>query len=226
MRFDDYIEQPKHDGYRGVHLVYRYHNTLARNEKAAQYEGLLLELQLRTRLQHTWATAVETMGTFRNESLKTRRGNEDWLEFFALTSSSFAYLENSPPLAKYSKYDLRQTFEKMRKLDKENRILEQMKGYSLAARVIHERKGTGGFYHLITLNTADHTVHLRSFAKSELALASKAYEAVEVSAAKGEPLESVLVSVGRLKSLRQAYPNYFLDIGTFVDNIEVIYSEI
>lgn len=226
VRFNDYIQNPKTDGYRGIHLVYRYHNTLARNKKAAQYEGLLLELQLRTKLQHTWATAVETMGTFRNESLKTRRGNADWLEFFALTSSSFAHLEQTPALAKYSSFNLRETFEKMRELDKKNRILEQMQGYSFAAKVIHDRKGSGGFYNLITLNTADHTVRLQSFAKGELADASNAYEAVEARAAKGEPLESVLVSVGRLRSLRQAYPNYFLDIGTFAENIEIIYSEL
>jgi len=61
-RENDYILDPKTDGYRGVHLVYKYNNTLARNGLAAQYKGLAIELQIRTKLQHTWATAVETMG--------------------------------------------------------------------------------------------------------------------------------------------------------------------
>ena len=39
----DYIDNPKPDGYRSVHLVYRY-----ANERAPEYNGLLLELQLRT----------------------------------------------------------------------------------------------------------------------------------------------------------------------------------
>jgi len=55
----DYVAEPKTDGYRGIHLIYRY-----RNLKEPSYNGLLLELQLRTKLQHAWATAVETMGTF------------------------------------------------------------------------------------------------------------------------------------------------------------------
>ncbi len=45
---------------------------------------LLIELQLRTRLQHEWATAVETMGTFLQSSLKSSQGPEEWLDFFSL----------------------------------------------------------------------------------------------------------------------------------------------
>lgn len=74
IRGDDYISYPKDDGYRGVHLVYRYNNTLARNGSTEQYTGLLVELQLRTKLQHTWATAVETMGTFKGKSFKSHEG--------------------------------------------------------------------------------------------------------------------------------------------------------
>ena len=44
----DYISYPKESGYRSLHLVYRY-----RNDKLTDYNGLLLELQIRTQLQHT-----------------------------------------------------------------------------------------------------------------------------------------------------------------------------
>lgn len=225
VRFDDYIAAPKDDGYRGVHLVFRYRNTLSRNNKAASYDGLLIELQLRTKLQHTWSTAVETMGTFKNQAFKSNSGNKDWLEFFALTSSSFAYLESTPPLARYEKLALMDTFKKMQKLDKKNRIIEQVRGYSLAANVIHTNNITG-YYNLITLDTQNHSIKITSFAKDDLAKASYAYQAVEERAAKGELIESVLVSAGRLKSLRLAYPNYFLDIGSFLEKIDVIYGEI
>lgn len=72
----DYINSPKSDGYRSIHLVYRYEN-----DRAPQYNGLLLELQLRTRLQHAWATAVETMGTFLGQALKSGQGEREWREF-------------------------------------------------------------------------------------------------------------------------------------------------
>jgi putative GTP pyrophosphokinase len=72
----DYIKYPKDDGYRGIHLIYRYNNTQARNGKANAYKGLKVEIQIRTILQHAWATAVETIGTLRNESLKSQIGDE------------------------------------------------------------------------------------------------------------------------------------------------------
>src|SRR5207245_5775536 len=43
----DYITEPKSDGYRSVHLVFRY-----KNERAPAYDGLSIELQIRTKLQH------------------------------------------------------------------------------------------------------------------------------------------------------------------------------
>ena len=55
----DYIRNPKPSGYRGIHLVYRY-----QSDRSKVYNGLQIELQLRTRTQHAWATAVETVGTF------------------------------------------------------------------------------------------------------------------------------------------------------------------
>jgi putative GTP pyrophosphokinase len=57
----DYIQNPRdEDGYRSLHLIYQYVN-----KKNPDYDGLKLELQIRTKLQHTWATAVETMNISR-----------------------------------------------------------------------------------------------------------------------------------------------------------------
>jgi putative GTP pyrophosphokinase len=56
IRQDDYIKNPKKSGYRSLHLVYKY-----KNKYRTDYDGLQVEIQLRTELQHIWATAVETM---------------------------------------------------------------------------------------------------------------------------------------------------------------------
>jgi len=200
----DYILDPKPDGYRGIHLVFRYNNTLARNGIAAEYNGLLIELQLRTKLQHNWATAVETVGVFRQEALKSGKGSADWLEFFTLTSSAFAHLENSPPVTKHAKLTAVQVFKKLTKLAKSLNLLEQLAGISVAANAIHDNK-VNGYYHLIILNPREHTVNITSFSKNKLSAAAKAYETAELKAANGEQIEPVLVSVGRLKSLKQAY---------------------
>ena len=58
-RVHDYISETKESGYRGVHIIYKYHSP-----EKPQYDGLYVEIQLRTRLQHLWATAVETVDFF------------------------------------------------------------------------------------------------------------------------------------------------------------------
>lgn len=221
VRLDDYIQDPKSDGYRGVHLVYKYNNTLARNTDADQYKGLLIELQLRTKLQHTWATAVETMGTFRGEALKSRKGSKEWLEFFALTSSAFAYVERTPLIPGHEKLSPEETYKAVAEAEKKLNVLEQIRGMATAARVIHERS-IGGYYHLIILNSQTNTIRIASFPQDALEEASKAYTEEEAKATAGEKIEPVLVSVGRLKSLKAAYPNYFLDVRDFIDKVEAI----
>ena len=56
LRLDDYLDAPKSSGYRGIHLIYRYFS-----DRTETYNGLQIEIQVRTPLQHSWATAVETV---------------------------------------------------------------------------------------------------------------------------------------------------------------------
>lgn len=48
----DYIAEPKPDGYRGIHQVFKY-STIQHEE----LEGIQIEVQIRTKFQHYWATA-------------------------------------------------------------------------------------------------------------------------------------------------------------------------
>ena len=87
----DYIAIPKPDtGYRGVHVIYRY-----KSDKKTDYNGLQIEIQLRTKLQHLWATAVETIGVFTRNGLKFNQGSEQWLWFFKVVSALFSIEEKS-----------------------------------------------------------------------------------------------------------------------------------
>ena len=92
---DDYIAQPRASGYRGIHLVSRFRPG---GEEQAVYEGMRIEIQLRSRMQHVWATAVETVGTFSGQALKSSVGDERWLRLFALMGSEMAFAEGCPPV--------------------------------------------------------------------------------------------------------------------------------
>lgn len=218
----DYIESPKPDGYRGIHLIYRYNNTLARNDVAKLYEGLLVEIQLRTKEQHHWATAVETMGLILDQPFKTRGGAKDWHEFFALMSSAIAIVEETNVLEAHQDLEPHEIYGRIKAIDAEIRARDAMRGYTYAANII--QRNDIGFYNIIILDTKNKQVSIRGYAKDDYKKAVRDYAIGEQKS--DEFTDLVLVSAGRLKSLQLAYPNYFLDISTFLERVKIVIEEI
>ena len=208
----DYIKSPRdEDGYRSLHLIYRY-----RNERVPQYDGLRLELQIRTKIQHAWATAVETMGTFLGQALKSRQGDREWLEFFAITSAAFAHLEQSPLIPRFGHLSRKETSSAVAEAEANLEAFDKMNALSVAGEMMVKHTRQKWAYHLIELNSLEKTVKLTAYDRDSLDKALKDYAKVEEEAAKGKKIEPVLVSAGPIDKLRQAYPNFFLDITEFI----------
>ena len=83
----NYISFPKKYGYRGIHDVYEY---ASRSSQGADWRGLLIEIQYRTLLQHSWATAVEVAGLLTHNNPKYGQGAPEFVEFFAVASEILA----------------------------------------------------------------------------------------------------------------------------------------
>lgn len=62
----------------------------------AVHDGRRFEVQIRTQLQHAWATTVEAVGLFRGEQLKNHQGSAECLRFFELISGELAEAESCP----------------------------------------------------------------------------------------------------------------------------------
>lgn len=209
---DDYIANPKKSGYRGVHLIYRYHSS-----KNELYNGLKIEIQLRSKLQHAWATAVETVGTFVRQALKSSMGEQEWLRFFALMGSAIALREHTPmvPNTPENPQDLiSELRDYVQRLD----IVTRLRAYGTALLTLNQPGATvDAKYFLLELDPVAKQLSVTGFKANELDRASKQYLAAERSVNRQPGADAVLVSVDSLASLRRAYPNYFLDTSLFVD---------
>jgi len=216
----DYIKNPKPSGYRSIHLVYKY-----KNPRVPEYDGLFVELQIRTCLQHYWATAVETMGTYLEHSLKSSEGPKKWLDFFSLTGSAFAHMEKTPPVPGYEDLTDLQTYHKVHNAIKSLNIFNRLSAFTIATKhVISDKKR--GAYHLLILDLEKKIVRIHSYPKSDLKNANKQYITEEHKANQNEALQVVLVSTGSIENLKKAYPNYFLDTRKFIEQLKKIVKKV
>jgi hypothetical protein len=216
----DYIKDPRNeDVYRSLHLIYKY-----KNKQAPSYDGLRVELQIRTKLQHIWASAVETMGTFLGQALKSRQGDREWLDFFTLVSSAFALEERCAPVPRFSHLSKKESTIAVAQAEVDLQALEMMRGISVAGDSIVS-SGKGWSYHLIVLDSLNHTVKIRPYDRDNFAKAVADYNEIESDVLQGQKIEPVLVSAGPIDNLRRAYPNFFLDINEFTKNVSDLIAE-
>jgi len=212
----DYIANPAYSGYRSVHLIFQYVNP-----KIEESNGLKIELQIRTKLQHTWATAVETVGTFLNYSLKSSQGPEEWLEYFKIVSAGFAKLENCPVYSEFQELSDKDLFGKIVDKTIELEVRSKLRGFTVAADKINQSK-IRSKYNLITLNLDKKVLNIKSYFTRQLNQANLDYTNIEREINNGANIQAVLVSTGSIDSLRKTYPNYFLDTQEFLSKLDQI----
>jgi Region found in RelA / SpoT proteins len=209
---DNYIEYPKASGYRGIHLIFKY-QSLAPN--CSVFNGHKIEIQLRSRIQHYWATAVETASSFLGESLKSDEGDERWLRFFALASSRLAFIEHSE-IVPNTPIDTDELLDELYKLWTELDVETFLSG----CRVVTEKSGDGRYQKshtfLLQLDSAEKVVYIYGYQKPELKRATEDYLAMEKEYANQPKMQVVLVEVDSLAKLKSAYPNYYADTGQFL----------
>ncbi len=204
----DYMREPRSSGYRSRHLVYTY-----KSRADASWDGLKIELQIRTRAQHAWATAVEILGTFSGEEFKASKGDQSVLEFFRLMSDFIGAQEGLPP-ADGGGYDRGATALRIAELDAKLHIRHRLAAYQVITQFHSESHDTYQ-YILLSLRfdeAAEPELSVRTFGSQ--ARASAEYEALESKSLGGRD-DIVLVRTKSIDDLRRAYPNYFADSEEF-----------
>ena len=205
---DDYISSPKSDGYRSHHLKLSF-----RGRQATKiYDGRRVELQVRTRLQHSWATAVEAVGLFRGEDLKAHVGSEDWLRLFLLLSGELAEAEGrlAPPNVPDRPLRIAEIRELQGKLDAIN-LLESV-SHGVRGTDFNLAPGYKPTHYLIRFEHSTKRVYVEPHTIPTWA--TRSYDSAEAldNQTGFDTQNIVLVEVDKIENLKAAYPNYFGDV--------------
>jgi hypothetical protein len=212
--FDDYITEPKKSGYRSFHLMFK-HQSAARTE----FNGLRIELQVRTALQHAWATAVEAVGLFTQQDLKGSLGDHRWLDFFALMGTELALREGTEPIP--GTPDTRSGVRAaLREVERELDAIPKLQAYGIALKEIEDATAwPAASFFLLELDVAKNELRVTGFSHREQTQAQAAYERAEAQASVAAGVDTVLVTADSMDALRRAYPNYFADTTKFVQAV-------
>ncbi len=212
----DYIKEPKLDGYRSIHLIYKY---LSDKKGKKDYNGLLVEIQLRSKLQHLWATAVETVDFFTRQAIKSNEGPADWQDFFRLVSGAFAKMERCPSVPN-TPSDEAELFRQIREKEKQLNVIHVMAGWTKAVKVFEElksKKKSQVQFFLLELDIAGERMNYTAYTKKQEAKAIEDYADAERRNRGKKEFDVVLVGVDKITDLQKAYPNYFVDCKEFLE---------
>jgi hypothetical protein len=218
----DYIAVPKSDGYRSIHFVYKYRSLY---ENRANFDGLRIEIQIRSRLQHAWASAVETVSNFTGQALKSNIGQESWKRFFILMSNYIAAQENCPPVPNSDSGSITQK-EELRELARLLRVEDSLEGWRTAVRTLPAHLPSAQIF-VIALDLPENIEDSESKGALNISGFSNAQQAFKALAsmerersARSEAEQPVMVKVNSIAALRSAFPSYHLDAQAFIETVK------
>jgi len=213
---NDYINQPKTGdcGYRCLHLIYQYQD--------AQGKSFKIEVQLRTELQHIWATAVEIIDTLEQTKIKTHSHAPDitkpakqvlWEELLAIMSRYIADKEGVSPLDSESK--ARDT-KRLQQLNRELKAVDHLNSFRIMGQQALIPEDAKGNVLFVFQSGKTSEVQQYFFEERDRAVALVALNSLESTYGTQADRNVLLVSTKALSSLSTAYPNYIGDCQQFI----------
>jgi len=234
----NYIKRPKIDGYRGVHLIGQYENP--------SLGKLLVEFQVRTQIQHAWATAGEITELFTSKSIKNLGGDTRWKELYKNIADCFSVIDvelarkdldfrevQGDDLIRELKHvlppKLRQTVNNIKKQQYELKVIDRFEAYRNSLRLVEQEqeKQSGysdGYFliHVTSLMSLKVQVSFGYYNKEKLSEAQALTYTLEKSISNDDSQLVVLVSSQAIGGLKATYPNYFADSHLFLSLLRAI----
>lgn len=204
----NYIKSPKETGYRGIHDVYSY-NVSSKN--CGIYNGLSIEIQYRTRVQHAWATAVEVVGyiTQGRSQPKFDQGNDKYKFAMQVASEVLAraYENSFSCFRGKSNHEIVSMF---KYIDNKTSLIDLFK------KINSEHINNYKYKNIILIIKKDSSLEVKTYKSAVLAMDGL------FELEKNLPSDTDLVLVGgsSSKDVQEAFRNYFSDTTDFVQLIE------
>jgi putative GTP pyrophosphokinase len=228
----DYIQHPKANGYRSLHLQLQ----VVHNHDI--FTALPIELQVRTKLQHAWATAVEVAGVIQNKHYKTGDWDANWEHFFQAASKVLAHKETHPKAQLPT--DLLQALRHANQLETQTTALDTLKNASKACKsltspppskakkvkkhdgqvmLVLQKRESGNPTENVWIWEADWKT-----VPKKPSLFGPSFVSFERNYEKHKKGMVLTIYLDDMKHLKEAYPNYFLDTQVFVSTLEALLS--
>jgi hypothetical protein len=188
------------------------------------FNGLLIEIQLRSPLQHAWATALETVDAFTHQSLKSGGGELRWRRFFALMGAVLALREQTAPVPE-TPTDEQLLREELREINHElGGVAPLLHGWRAGIQIVQEQSAieheADWDVVLLDLDIYQRTLRVTAFptdfhGERALLALERQIEADRETEHRRGTRHAVLVGVTKFKHLQRAFPNYSADLDSF-----------
>lgn len=216
----DYIAAPQESGYRSLHII------------AVVPRGKLsfrVEIQIRTRIQHSWATGVEAAGAIYGEdykspetSARSKVPSKNVERFFCLSSGLLALKEGCPTAENVpdNEAELRGDFSE---LPNRKQILEDLSEATHSSfRIVQEGLGSArsdSSLYVLEYNRETQVLYATPFPEVDIASAISYYNRNEEEDIFFPKRDTVLVYATSPEYLSAAFPNYSTNLGEFTSSL-------
>jgi ppGpp synthetase/RelA/SpoT-type nucleotidyltranferase len=205
-RSKDYVQQPKDDGYRAVHFVYRY---VSESDDQKPWEGLEVEIQLRSVQQHAWASAVETVDFFAKQKIKSGISKGTWPRLFLLMGNAIAEEERQPlasnaPQGEELRNELRDAAQALQ-------VTRNLRAWARARSALRPVDTKRAKFFLVRLDTQTMRVQVKGFATQQQKAMEEAYAEAERDVALHPERQAVLVGADSVAELKRGYASFLIE---------------
>lgn len=214
---DNYIENPKGNdcGYRSLHIIFEF---------KTPDKTLKIEAQLRTRVQHLWATTVEVIDLIERVKIKTlshRPDNEKnrsqiyWEELLSLMSDVIAGNEGCNELTDSRRTEIKN---KLKYLNNKVKAVNKLESFKLVSEKIDFNTSSQNSYYIVVIGLEKGSIKvIAEQAYDNEHKAMLIYNNIEQVVSSMENTNTLMVATKDISSLGDAYPNYLGDCQAFIE---------